>query len=477
MGLSHIERLLRHLEVSPDAVLRQLIVLESSFAMSRVTFDLHEPRDWNPILQIPFCYRGYTSGALLSAQYDGRYQAAHQVVELSHEMLHILLWESFFVGDLCPTQNQFVAMSRLFEGYAYWFADIVLTERLRASSRKHEMLFSRHSLTSINFHPRVAFRELGIADHSEIKKVYLDTFTGQARRPRGLRAHRDLGPLFNALAGFYARSAVHLAGLYGSLDASGVFSQFWPRFCAIPGLPRLVDQRYGSAEAAEREFRDRPMLAGFVTTPATMRAVRLRRAVQTRAYSYLQLRWCIASGGLLQPRGTRIRGFVLEARRITSKLDALLDDLEDLVRKLATGASLRGLSRALQALDARYVREVRRWFVARDCLVGRRTILLTDSGYRDWTIDLDRLDDQSMRAAQDAYNSMISRLKFDVVQGDRRFLNNHLVISDSGSSTRERRRCLRENLCSPAMTALWTVRPSLVDPRVERFPEINHFFT
>ena len=160
--LSHIERLLRHLEVSPDAVLRQLIVLESSFAMSRVTFDLHEPRDWNPILQIPFCYRGYTSGALLSAQYDGRYQAAHQIVELSHEMLHILLWESFFVGDLCPTQNQFVAMSRLFEGYAYWFADIVLTERLRASSRKHEMLFSRHSLTSINFHPRVAFRELGL---------------------------------------------------------------------------------------------------------------------------------------------------------------------------------------------------------------------------------------------------------------------------------------------------------------------------
>lgn len=475
MAVGNLRTLLADLGVASSAMFAGLIALESSFPVTRLKFEAGEPRDWNPLKQIPFCYRGYASGALLSAAYDERYKKAHQVVELSHEMLHILLWESFFVGDVCPSEAEFVELSRAFEGYAYWFADIAVTEELRKIFPKNEVLFSRHSLTSLNFHPGDAFRELGILDPKQIKKVYLDTFMGRGARGASFPKSHRLAPLFRGLENFYSESAIHLRALYRALQASGTFTAFWLRFCAIPDLPRMMDRRFDSGRAARRMIEEGNPLGVFSRQPEILNAVKVRRELQIRAYTYMQVRHCVETDGLLRKPGSRLSP--AWRREVVKKLDLVLTELERYLRALAEGASIRVIRGQLRKLDITYEKTLRCEFLKVEGRVARRNVLLTDDGYLGLAIDLNRNDRAAIKRMRRLYDSLTVNLLFSAVASNRTFLKNHELIVRTRATNSSVYRALIKNLTSEVLISRWTVSLDAVSPTSNSFPEINHFFT
>src|SRR5438552_1868768 len=253
--------------------------------------------EWNPLSQILATRNELsTKIATLESPFARLEYRIGSEIEMSHELMHILLWEPFFVGHCKPhSAAEFANTGILFEAFCFFFSDILLTRTIRERYPDQELVFSRHAVSMRHFQPYRAFRALGIEDCRRILQTYLLAFSLRHSDVSLSNAPlaRELQLRFATMA-YYAgvparRTLKHLAD-------NLVFGEFYSRFCRVPGLPTLV------SEDASRRLKEGDVkgylhqiheceLARWKAIPLSLsRSVRLRRAVQTRAYFALQLR-------------------------------------------------------------------------------------------------------------------------------------------------------------------------------------------
>ena len=337
--------------------------------------------EWNPLSQRPHSPLVPTVPLALGAEIATLKAAVDVFTTLAHEMMHVALWEPFFTGRWRPRRRaSFHEFSLLAEGFCFFFSDIIVTGEVRVRLPDGEFAMDRQASINAHFHPVQAFNALGIKNHDEVLDIYLEGFRGGQTRlwqPRGTSSF--VAALAAQVYEFYADSLQPLEDLHVALGAFGGLSEFYRRFCAIPGLPTFLREADAPLipEGGGADLKDfftafyRHGLTGLqALAPGDVEAIRWRRMLQMRAYYALQVRWLV-SKKLVVARGLSAP----LTKKLLTHLDAYLKGLESLLKSLAKQHNASPLD-ALRALDAAYEAQVRSEFTARAAWVGQRWMIL-----------------------------------------------------------------------------------------------------
>jgi len=334
--------------------------------------------EWNPLSQRPHSPLLPTVPLALGAEIATLKVAIDVFTTLAHEMMHVALWEPFFTGRWRPRRRaSFREFSLLAEGYCFFFSDIIVTGAVRVRLPDGEFAMDRQASINAHFHPARAFDALGLRSHEEILDIYLEGFRGGQTR---LWQPRSTSSFVAALASqvyeFYEDSLQPLEDLHEALGAFGGLTEFYRRFCAIPGLPTFLSESEGQIlpDADLKDFFTGFFRCGLQNlhsmAPVGVESIRWRRMLQMRAYYALQVRWLL--------RQELVVPHALSApltQRLVSRVDAYLKGLQSLLKRLAQQHDASPLEE-LGDLDAAYEAQVRAEFTARASWVGQRWMII-----------------------------------------------------------------------------------------------------
>lgn len=270
----------------------------SSVALQTTSGPWLSVKDWNPFSQqLPVYFTKTTNRPL-----ENDFHFAQEVVSnfhlTFHEGVHIALWEPFFLGEYgVDSHERFCADSLIFEAAAFWFTDCVTAPALRKALPDVELVRNRFAVTN-DFLPYRALKDAGIKTERDGFDVYQLAFTGfdtAIWKSESLYATA----IARRLYGFYSSSLIPLKQLYKSLDSIGVFDEFFERFTR-PGLPSIFSKkvrdrllRDGSEEFAWSLLR-KNSTAWQKLDESQLKAIRVRRGIQGRAYKSLSVRYALA---------------------------------------------------------------------------------------------------------------------------------------------------------------------------------------
>jgi len=284
---------------------------------SRSSFPVKE---WNPISQ-----RVYYSNRFLNEKkswtnvFDSTVSHIGRFVEMSHEASHILALEPFFCGyGQKMSQQEFIDFYYLSEGYCFWYADIIVTRKLRTKLPNGEFVLNRSAVSQGQFHPYRAFEVLKIKDPIKILEVYLDAFYGERTALYDHQNKPFVKDLFARFGHFYVNSIKNIKALKKEFDAMGIFTEFKKRFWDIEGLPCLLDESVIDFSDPRYYFYllyAKGMKGLEKTSTKLLRRVRIRRAIQTRAYHVWTLRHALKTCRFIS-----LSGKIIDPRLLTSKL-------------------------------------------------------------------------------------------------------------------------------------------------------------
>jgi hypothetical protein len=334
--------------------------------------------EWNPLSQRPHSALPPPLSDELGAEITALKTAVDEFTILSHEMMHIALWEPFFTGHWRPLNRQaFRIFSLMAEGYCYFFSDIVVSGAIRVRLPDGEFALDRQTPSNARFHPIRAFQALGIGDPAMILDIYLEGFRGQSTglwQPRGTS---DFAASLAAQAyAFYAGSQPLLDDMYGALSAFGGLNEFYQRFCTVPGLPTFLPSADWTeplhSEDPKSYFLDFyhqifPHLASM--SPAQINAVKWRRMVQMRAYYAMQVRWFFENEAVVAQGLT-----TMSRRKVGEEVESYLKGLQGLLKNLANTKGTSVLA-DLNRLDKFYNKTVRAKCLTHDIWAGHRWLI------------------------------------------------------------------------------------------------------
>jgi hypothetical protein len=355
------------------------------------------PPEWNPFTQRILLRSRPRSVSELGADFEGLEYAITGAMHVIHEACHVLMWEPLFVGAMAELDaSTFVQMSMGFEGFCFWYPDIVVAKQLRDRYANGDVVLSRRGASSPHFSPHMAFDALGIDNADRIRQIYLDAFSGLST-PLATKvgmAHAASRSLARRIYGFYARGKLDVARLYTELNRVKLFGDFARRFW-LSGLPSALPDallaRTRAGEISLDEYCDEIAGAGFRwiagLDEARLMAVAFRRMVQTRAYFAWTVRHVLREQLFVGPSGAGVPASGVE--EIVGQLDHYLARLERILlvmRDRPGHVHARDLAgAALAAADRHYDRAVRlRLKRARLWVRNRRQIFPNDSVQLPW---------------------------------------------------------------------------------------------
>jgi hypothetical protein len=406
--------------------------------------------EWNPLSQRPHAPLAPAVGDELGAEVTALKEAVDGFTTLTHEMLHVALWEPFFAGAWKPrAKAEFHRFSVMAEAFCFFFADIVVTRAVRMRLADGEFALDRRTPSSALFSPVRAFEALGITDAGEILAIYLAGFQGGKNRlwqPRGTSNYA--AALAAQLYDFYAGSTPYLDGLYGAVKATGVFGAFYRDFCAVPGIAAFWRAVPDGEDYFQRFFREG--LAALAALPAAeLTRLKQRRAVQMRAYYALQLTWLLREGLVLAKKPPRVE----------KELAAYLKGLQGVIR---SGGDH-------DALDARYDETVRRELIARDAWAGQRWLIAPRrAGGMVSAKTAERGKVPLLRTVAFLVDELTRRMKADKTVAGREALLAE-IRAVAGIKTGK---ALRARLGNGILREIWSVPLAAFDPHGNRFREL-----
>ncbi|HUP57407.1 MAG TPA: hypothetical protein VM598_08145 [Bdellovibrionota bacterium] len=319
--------------------------------------------EWNPLSQRPVFYHPPSERDGLEQGFMRVSEQLWRFISISHEAMHVALWEPFFTGHWRPqSKSEFLSFSLKNEGACFFYSDIVVASSVRERFPDGEFVFNRGFQSSPNFHPYRAFRALGITDPARILDEYLAAFAGEpcrlssaAREPNGFAAS-----LAGKIRAFYNGTSKPNALLHQMLSSTGILGEYHARFCSVRGLPSLFEAET-QALCAAGDF------DSFIRTvfeaelgkldrcdPSLLTRVRLRRAIQTRAYFASQLGYILSNGLHLG----KAPAHALKA--IGDGVASYLIRLESILRQLARDPNERKQHQELEAADRYFETRCRR---------------------------------------------------------------------------------------------------------------------
>lgn len=332
--------------------------------------------EWNPFSQRPHSPLPPAISDELGAEVSSLKEAVDAFTTLSHEMMHVALCEPFFTGVWRPrNQASFRDFFLMSEGFCFFFADIIVSSVVRIRLPDGEFALERATPSNANFHPIRAFNAMDIQDRNKILDIYLESFSGRSAALFQARENGFASALALRIHTFYADSQPFLKDLHGALASFGGLTEFHKRFCAIPGLPSILNDstaRLANESDLKLYFEDffRSGLSNLNQMATNqVEAVRWRRMLQMRAYYALQIRWLLNEDQVLGRNwSTAVR------RHLQGSVESYLDGLQDLLQQLGRQPDVLPLD-ALTKLDAVYEEQVRARFIAHEAWATHRWLI------------------------------------------------------------------------------------------------------
>lgn len=348
-------------------------------SFSKVSKIKNERLEWNPFSQHPMLNQWKMPAKKdITTDFAKIQYIMNEFLEIIHESIHVLLLEPIFVGKAqIINQQKFSDMCLAFEGFAFWYADIVATQALRVALPDGEFTFARRSVSQTEFHPYRAFLSLGIKDKFKVLDVYLNAFRGYKTQLYKKKNDFFTESLNQRVVGFYNVSDRPLKLLYKNLKSMGFFTAFIGRFCSIKGLPSLLSDKtmqHFSGDlhefcqlVAKKQFRH---ISGMSLKDIAL--VKMRRSLQMRAYYALCLEYALSNKQTYSLKSKKM----FTSKSIVISLGAYLNGIEQALRKLADGDSLSGIELYLQKLDIwfdhkiyRQLRNYKVWMASRNIIL------------------------------------------------------------------------------------------------------------
>jgi hypothetical protein len=334
--------------------------------------------EWNPLSQRPHSPLPPLVGNELGAEITALKEAIDAFTTLSHEMMHVALWEPFFTGKWRPRNRaQFRNFSLMAEGYCFFFGDIIVTSLIRTRFADGEFAFARQTPSNALFHPVRAFAALGISNKNEILDIYLDGFVG---KQTSLATSRHASNFASFLAGriyeFYSGTLGYLNHMHEVFLQLGVLDEFYQRFCNLPELPTFLEDsdakllRGPSFKPFFKTFFRRGQKILGQLSEEKITSIRWRRMLQSRAYYALQVRWYLSEERLIAKRWS-----AAYSQRVLKHVDSYLSSIETLLAELAQSPSKSPVAQ-LAAIDLNYEHNVRRLFIDHEIWVGHRWLIV-----------------------------------------------------------------------------------------------------
>jgi hypothetical protein len=445
--------------------------------------------EWNPFYQ-----RVYLLSAEelrddpLTRHLDRAADTIDRFIDVSHQASHVLLLEPLFVGRAtAPTAEQFVTTSLVCEGYCFWYADIVVTRRLRVRLADGELVRARSSFSQPLFHPYRAFQAVGLEDEAKILDVYLRAFAGE-KSALFYKKHLPLvHELFHRFARFYFGSQKGVRDLKRELDRQDVFGEFRRRFCLVPGLPSLLPESILKIDVHEDPHAfclavARSGLAWIGSlAPAVLQRVRARRVVQSRAYAAYSLR-AVLRDGTFTVAGPGA-GKRPQPRRdlLLSCLEEYLSRLEAAIVALARGAPLRQVESLREEADAFYTAQILARLRRTPLWVSERKMVLPYMKLPFGVVrEPSRLSRRDRAVLTRHVLKLASRVYLEApnppADGLRQMaalLDAAAAPGDAGRHDAAWARAYNALLCAPRLIDTWSVRLDAIDPAENRFRELR----
>jgi hypothetical protein len=334
--------------------------------------------EWNPLSQRPHSPLPTAVGKELGAEITALKEAIDSFTTLSHEMMHVALWEPFFTGSWRPrSRKQFRDFSLMAEGYCFFFSDIIVSALVRVRFADGEFALARQTPSNALFHPIRAFDALGFTDRKQILDIYLEGFVG---KKTSLAASAHSSSLVSSLAGriqeFYKGTVGYLNEMHAALMEIGVLDEFYQRFCNITGLPTFLKN---DRATLGRDSDFKPFFHSFFShgqkhlgqlPDEQITSIRWRRMLQSRAYYALQVRWFLTEG-----RFTAKSWRITLSKKMLEQVNTYLDSIENMLINLSIHPKKSPLPQ-LGPLDKIYDEQVRRLLIDHEVWAGHRWLIV-----------------------------------------------------------------------------------------------------
>jgi len=377
----------------------------------------------------------------------------------------------------------------MFEGYCFWYADIVLNRRLRIKLPDGEFAFTRSAISSPHFHPFRAFEALGLKNNLEILEVYLAGFAGyESALYKKKSQSLFTADLFKIINGFYTVSLKPLAGLKQELDSVNIFTDFRDRFCNVPGLPGLLPSKLLRTKFTEDpyNFCHRVYLEGMPAiaklSQSYIQRVLIRREIQTRAYSASVLLGAFRTDRIYFPKPVRPS----EKAKTEEYLEEYLHRLEEALRSLAQNKSTQKAEAMFKAADILYKRKVFDFVRKKNLWISKRTSILPSV---DTPLNFLNpgagMNPNNRRALHNFAEELAGRLlkKSHELKKDRaelqdlqlklaNLLKQDVAVGRSRKGQAAWIRAFNDLMKQPLMLKGWSVRLDAIDPSQNQFREL-----
>lgn len=444
--------------------------------------------EWNPLSQRPHSPLPPKASTALGFEIYALKEAVDAFTTLAHEMMHVALWEPFFTGRWRPRSRQsFTEFSLLAEGYCFFFSDIIVSGAVRVRLPDGEYALDRQSTENVRFHPARAFRALGIENHEDILDIYLDGFRGRQTRlwqPRGTSAYAS--SLAAQVLDFYNGSLLPLHELHDAIKDFGGMTEFFKRFCAIPGLPTFLDDSKsntpGGADLKNyfTEFFRSGLQSLDSLTTADIGTIRTRRALQMRAYYGLQVRWLISVNLIMAPALSAPR-----RRKLATAVSTYLNSIEILLKNLAGTSD--SFTKELSQIDADYNDQIRMPLISCDVWVASRKMIAprrAGGSISSIATEATKKDDARillLRLSAYLIDELTRRMRSTKTVSERAEVMAQieriasLGAAGNGTATEARRalRHLRTEVAKPQLRDAWSLPLACFNPLANQFRELT----
>lgn len=323
--------------------------------------DSDQIQEWNPFSQRPMYEHESQFKNRLGADFKHVGNTAQRLLVLAHECMHVLLWEPFFGGNFVPKKDNFIPLSLAFEGFCFWHTDMVLNSKVSLRAPDGEKVFDRFSISQDHLHPKTAFEVLGLSDPKTILKIYVDAFRGIETELSRKSDHPLVWFLAQRIYSFSAFNKVGPAGMFRVFNEMGLFDRYRRDFCQVSGIPAIL-----SADALKYPIAQDP--EGYLWTifaeefdkingldREKIQRIRLRRAIQTRAYFALSLQHILSLGSVVADRGFSLM-------RSREEVNSHYNRLKEILARLANGEPVTVLTPAVTRADDAYSKGARTHF-------------------------------------------------------------------------------------------------------------------
>lgn len=329
--------------------------LLNSFYTGSPNDKVKDIEEWNPFSQRPIYILPRRYPRTLYSEFESIADAANRLVVMAHEAMHVLLWEPFFCGHFIPSKRNFRHLSLGFEGFCFWYADIIVNGKIRLEYPDGERALERCSASQQSVHPRTAFELLEIKDPRKTMEIYVAAFLGYETY---FTQHLE-NPIIRNLAerfySFYSLTVDAPNGMFQSFKEFGLLDDFYIRFCKPRGLPSILpDAVLSRSPALNLEdycwtvYNDG--LKHIETLDRrSIKSVRVRRGIQTRAYFAYSLRNTIRKHQYKAKTP-------LPRNSIVPRIDEYLDLLSAALTKISRDHEQAEL--AMHAADHFYTRQI-----------------------------------------------------------------------------------------------------------------------